>query len=90
MVDGCTCRGTQIAESPDNASRVQMSFSPGLIAEEHDVRSIPMPRKRPSRYAITDIEHPSMPVEVEKPPVRTSETTKRPVRIIGQELFLAQ
>ncbi|MCB1472879.1 MAG: DUF2865 domain-containing protein [Rhodobiaceae bacterium] len=95
VVEGCTCRVKQEAGGPQNASRVTMTFSPGLVAEDNkDARTVPMPRRRPSRYAISDIENPSVPVEMERKDAQTSAITasdgKRHVRVIGPQFFYAR
>ena len=89
VVEGCTCRAPQIAGA--DGERVQMAFSPGLIAPdefEDDDAGVPMPRQRPSIYAVSDIENPSVPGESR--PKRDVETVRGPVRIVGPRFYLAQ
>ena len=103
IVEGCGCRGPQIAEGPANASKIQMTFSPGLVSESNeDAETVPMPRRRPSRYAVSDIENPSMPVGIEEKPTRTSANTvaasdaepmdasKRNVRVVGPKFYYSR
>ncbi len=89
VVDGCSCRAPQIAGT--QGAPVQMSFSPGLIAEdelEAVAGGVPMPRVRPSIYAVSDIENPSVPDQTR--PTRDVETVRGPVRIVGPRFYLAQ
>ena len=103
IVEGCGCRGPQIAEGPANASRVKMTFSPGLVSDSNeDAETVPMPRRRPSRYAGSDIENPSVPVGIEETPTRTSANTvaaseaepmdapKRRVRVVGPQFYYSR
>lgn len=55
-----------------------------------------MPRRRPSRYAVSDIENPSVPVDIDTGPQRTSANTitsqtadgnKRTVRVVGPQFY---
>lgn len=98
IVSDCSCGTTQVAGADGPASRAQISFSPGLVAsdETRDVETAPMPRRRPSRYAVSDIENPSVPVDIDTGPQRTSANTitsqtadgnKRTVRVVGPQFY---
>ncbi|MFN0263034.1 DUF2865 domain-containing protein [Tepidamorphus sp. 3E244] len=101
VVDDCSCRTEEVAGATGEASRARMTFSPGLVSEDKQITEFdtpPMPRQKPSRYAVSDIENPSVPVGIESTPqlssaenaVQSSATANRRVRVVGPQYYYSR